>query len=93
MGSKFHGESESANQNIDLYKEIIFFYEKMRSKIVILWGVPPPIYGSMSFVWSQNDHVLDYFFHRGKLWSVGHSALVPEELGTLWGAAGSLWEL
>ena len=49
--------------------------------------------GSMSFVWSWNDHVLDYFFHRGKLWSVGHSALVPEELGTLWGAAGSLWEL
>ena len=50
-------------------------------------------FGSMSLVWSRNDHVLDYFFHRGKLWSVGHSALVPEELGTLWGAAGSLWEL
>ena len=41
---KFYGESESVNQNIDLYTKIIVFDQKMRSKIVILWGVPPPIY-------------------------------------------------
>ena len=44
LSSKFYGESESVNQNIDLYTKIIVFDKKMRPKIVILWGVPPPIY-------------------------------------------------
>ena len=44
LSSKFYGESESDNQNIDLYRKIMIFDEKMMSKIVILWGVPPPIY-------------------------------------------------
>ena len=51
------------------------------------------LYGSMSFVWSQNHWGKNYFSHRGKFWSVGSSALAPEEVRTLWGATGSLWEL
>ena len=44
----------------------------------------------MSFVWVQNDHVKDYFFHRGKLWSMAPSALVPGEVRTLREAVGKL---
>ena len=39
IGSKFYGEFESDNQNIDLYRKTMIFDEKMRLKIVISWGV------------------------------------------------------
>ena len=32
LSSKFYGEFESDNQNIDLYRKIMIFDEKMRSK-------------------------------------------------------------
>ena len=43
LSSKFYGESESDNQNIDLYRKIIIFDKKMKSKIVISWGVGYPM--------------------------------------------------
>ena len=39
LSSKFYGEFESDNQNIDLYRKTIIFDEKTRSK----WGSPGPL--------------------------------------------------
>ena len=41
LDSKFHGDFESANQNIDLYTNIIIFDEEMEAKICdnpSVWG-------------------------------------------------------
>ena len=43
LSSKFYGESESVNQNIDLYRKIMIFDEKMEVKMVIT----PPVWGPL----------------------------------------------
>ena len=43
LSSKFYGEFESDNQNIDLSRKTTIFDEKMKSKIVISWGVGYPM--------------------------------------------------
>ena len=43
LSSKFYGEFEFDNQNNDLYRKTMIFDEKMKSKIVISWGVGYPM--------------------------------------------------
>ena len=43
LSSKFYGESESDNQNIDLYRKNMISNKKMKSNIMISWGVGYPM--------------------------------------------------
>ena len=43
LSSKFYGESESDNQNIDLYRKIMIFDKKWRQKLVMY----PPVWGPL----------------------------------------------